>query len=123
LHGVCMEEDAALLAELSDDGYRLQRANLVVRRHHTYEDGLLGHYGGDLVAGDAAKSVHRQEGDPKAFPLKPPAWIKDSAVLRSYRDNVVALATVHRDGALDGEVIAFSRAAGEDDLLVTGSDK
>ena len=47
----------------------------------------------------------------------------DGLVLGRLGDDVVALLLVHRGDALDGEVVALGRAAGEDDLLAGRADQ
>src|SRR5262249_35085341 len=116
LYRVGVEQDAALLAPLADLSDGLERADLVVRRHDADEDRFFRKSVGNLLGGDPSVFVHWKERHLKAGPFEAFAWIEDRVMLGSDGDDVIAVDAVHRRHALDGQIVALGRAAGEDDL-------
>ena len=49
LGGIAMKRNRALTAERGDFTNRLQHADLVIRRHHRHEEGVVAKYGFDVL--------------------------------------------------------------------------
>ncbi len=104
LHGVGVEDDALLVAELADLGDGLDDADLVVRVHDADEDGLVVHGALQVFDVDEAVGLHGQVGDAVAGLFEALAGVERGLVLGDLGDDVVAALAVHLGDALDGEV-------------------
>jgi hypothetical protein len=111
LDRVTVEQDAFLAADRADLPDWLDDADFVVGGHYTDQNGL----GLDRVAKaveiEQAVGPRRENGGSEAAHR-----VEDGAVLRRHRDNVVAFGAVGFERALDGKVVGFGGAAGEDNL-------
>ena len=123
LHGVGVEDDALLVADLADLADGLQDADFVVGGHDGDEDGLVVDGALQVFDIDEAVSLYRQIGDAIAVLFEALAGVEDGLVLGDLGDDVVAALAVHLGDALDGEVVALGGAGGEDDLLGGGADE
>ena len=117
LHGVGVEENALFLGDLADLLDRLDHADFVVGVHDGDQNRLGGDGAAQIVEIDAAVLRHGQVGDFVAVLLQALAGVEHGFVLGHLRDDVIALFAVHFRGALDGQVVRFGGAAGEDDFL------
>jgi hypothetical protein len=104
LHGVRVEEHAALATDGADLADGLDDADLVVRGHHRDEHGVVAqrrlHRGGI----DEAFLVDVEVGDLPAFALERVAGIEHRLVLDLVRDDVLALRLVELGHARDGRL-------------------
>ena len=108
-------------ADLAD---RVDRADLVVRRHDGDQDRPIGQGIGHGFGRDPAVLVALDDRDLPAL-AGPAACIGSRTALCSAdgRDEVVPLPLGGLGQSLDGEVIRFGRARGEDDLPALGADR
>ena len=123
LSRVGVEDHAALVTELADFRDRLNYADLVVRVHDRDQDRLVVHGALEVVEVDQAVLLDGHVGDAIAVLLEPLAGVEHRFVLGHRGDDVVALLAVHLGDALDGEVVAFGGAGGEDDFLGRRADQ
>ena len=115
--------NAALAAQLADFGDRLEHADFIVRRHDRDENRLVVHGALQVVEIDQAIFLHGQIGHAEAELLEVLAGVEHSLVFGDCRDDVVALLAVHFGDALDGQVVAFGGAGGEDDFFRGRADQ
>ena len=123
LHAVGVEENAVLAADFADFGDGLEHADFVVGVHDGDENRLIGDRFPQHVEIDQAVALHRQIGDPIAVLFELLAGIENGFVLGGGGDDVVAFFGIHLGHALDGEVVRFGGAAGEDDFARRGADQ
>ena len=69
---------------------RLDRAHLVVGKHHTHEHGPLGDCSSDVIGIDSAEGIDRKERRLEAKLCEVIAGVQHSMVLDARRDYVVA---------------------------------
>ena len=74
-----------------------------------------------VVGIDPARPVNGQVGNLRAQPFEEPAGFDDRGVLDPRGDDVVALVAQREERALEGKVVGFAAAAGEEDLVVAGN--
>src|SRR6266568_61370 len=120
LHRVAVKDDAFGPADLADLGDRLDHADLVVHHHHRHEDGIGAEGRLEFVQVEQAVLLRIEVGRHEALALELAHRVEHRLVLGLHRDDVLALALVEIRRALDGEVVAFGRARGPDDLLGIG---
>ena len=118
-----MEDHAAFAAQLADFRDGLQHADLVVGRHDRDQNRLVVHGALQIVEVNQPIFLHRQIGHAKAELLQMFAGIEHRLVLGDRSDDVVALLAVHLGDALNGEVVTFGGARGEDDLFRGRADQ
>jgi hypothetical protein len=123
LHGIAMEDDAALLAERADFRHGLNRADFVVGHHDGDEDGIGTHRRGDATDLNQPVGVHRNIRDLEAFAFEPGRRIEHRLVLDRGGDDVAAAGSVGACHAFQRQVVRFGRAGGEDDLRRIGADQ
>jgi hypothetical protein len=105
-----VEDDAALVADFSNLGNRLNRPDLVVREHDADEDGLVVDRALEIVEIDQAIGLHRQIRDAITVLLETFAGVEHSLVLRDLGDDVVAALAIHLGNPLEREIVALGRA-------------
>ena len=110
LHGVRVEEHAALAAEAADFFNRLKHTGFIVGRHNADQDRPIGKGVFELFKVDNAVTANGQVGYPAADLFQMLATIKDRLVLGNGGNNVVAFVAAAFSNAFKGQVIAFSRA-------------
>ena len=123
LHRVGVEQHAASLAQPADVADRLERADLIIRGHHADQERPLGDRRLHLLRRDPPVAIHRQDRHAEAVAFQPPQRVEHGVMLRGDRDQVVALLSVGRGHALEGEIVALGGAAGEDDRPRLGPDQ
>ena len=123
LHAVGVEQDALLAADFPDLGDRLDHADFVIGVHDGDQDRLVGDRFAQHVEIDQPVALHRQISDPIAVLLELLAGIEHRFVLGGRGDDVIAFFGIHLRHALDGEVVGFGGAAGENDFLRGGADQ
>ena len=103
-------------ADFSDG---LERANLVVRRHHRDHRRFRPNRGFKRGKVDNTGAVDRQIGSPETFAFELFDCVEDGVVLDGRGDDVVAAATVtlSESGPTDGGIVRFGAAASENDLF------
>src|SRR6266849_2669493 len=123
LHRVAVEDDAFRAADLADLGYRLDHADLVVHHHHRHEDGIgaEGRLEFFQVEQPVLLRIEVSRFEPLALELA--HRVEHRLVLGPHRDDVLAFALVEIRRAFDGEVVAFGRAGGPDDLFRIGIEE
>src|SRR5216683_2235617 len=123
LHRVAVEDDAFRAADLADLGYRLDHADLVVHHHHRHEDGIgaEGRLEFFQVEQPVLLRIEVSRFEPLALELA--HRVEHRLVLGLHRDDVLAFALVEIRRAFDGEVVAFGRAGGPDDLFRIGIEE
>ena len=122
LRCVGVEQRAMLVHEARDLGDGLDNADLVVDRHHRHQRRARVERGGKLVEIDKATLRDRQDGEPETFTLQTAAGFQHAFVLGGTRDDFVAPGVAPRH-ALDGKVVRFSRARGEDNVARGRTDQ
>ena len=88
LHGIDVELRRLPAHDLPDLGDRLDRADLVVRRHDADQGGALGERGGHGERVDATGSVHGEDGDVEVAALEDRDAVEHRLVLDGGRDDV-----------------------------------
>ena len=120
-----MQHHGAFPAKPAQPLQGLHRANLVVRSHDGDEcDTVLQHRLYALQIHET-RGLDRQDRRPKTLALQACDGLKHALVFGSNRDDMieaVPLAAVPR-GALDSEIVGFSRTRGEHDLAGFGIDQ
>ena len=117
------------MAQFANGWNFIDGSNFIVGPHDGNQNGVGSNFFGDHVNGDHAVGGRLQIGDIKAFLLKSLAWIKHGLVFVKRGDNVAAASLtfwifgVHVGRALDGQVVAFSRATGENNFLGVGANE
>ena len=91
LGGIAMKQDAAILANSTDLGDRLNHANLIVRHHYRNQKRIVTNRRFDarwieLSRIAAARWLHRQQRDVKTFAFEPRKRIKNGRVFRHEAD-------------------------------------
>ena len=123
LGGVAVEEDVPFPADGADLVQGLHGADLVVGRHNGNEHGVVADLVRDGFRFDASVTVYRQDGDVETAPFQRFARIQDGVVFGGLGDDVPALLAAHGSHPLDGQVVGFRRAAGEDNVPRVGADQ
>src|SRR6266702_2716036 len=123
LHRVAVEDDALRAADLADLGDRLDHADLVVHHHHRRENGVGAQRRLELLQIEQPVLLRVEVGRFETLALELAHGVEHRLVLGLHRDDVLALALVEIRRALDGEVVAFGRTRGPDDLLGIGIEE
>src|SRR6266704_2979355 len=123
LHCVTVEDDALRAADLADLGDRLDHADLVVHHHHRRENGVGAQRRLELLQIEQPVLLRVEVGRFETLALELAHGVEHRLVLGLHRDDVLALALVEIRRALDGEVVAFGRTRGPDDLLGIGIEE
>ena len=116
LGSIGVKKHAAFLAQSADGADRLKRADLIIGGHDADQDGPRRQGLRNLLDRYAAVSVHRQDRELKSLAAEAAQRIEDGLVLGGGRDEMIAVWPVERGDALEGEIVAFGGAAGEDDF-------
>ena len=118
LGGVAVKQHAAFLGELADLPDGMQGADLVVGVHQRNEDGVVAEGVLDVVDVDPAVPIDRQIRHLRgARTFEGLAGVEHRLVLGHRGNDVLAFVRVEFRDALDGEIVRFGCAAGEDDFL------
>ncbi len=118
-----MEDDPLLPAQRADGRNVLDDANLVVHEHHRNEDGVGPHGRAQRIQVQQTVLPDIEIGGLETLALELTDRIQNGLVLGLDRDDVLALGPVELGSPLDGQVVAFGRAAGPDDLPRVGADE
>ncbi|MNF81463.1 hypothetical protein D3C84_637350 [compost metagenome] len=116
LDSVHVQQDLAGAAQLADGGDVLHHTDLVVHMHDADQDGVIAQGTFDLLQGEQAVWHRLEVGHLVAFTLQLTAGVEHRLVFGLGGDDVFALASIEVGNALDGQVVGFGRAGGEDDL-------
>ena len=124
LRRIAMEEHALFLGDLADFLHRVNRADFIVGEHHGDQDRFVRDRLPHVFRIHHAEFIHREIGDGRlALRFEGLGGVDDGAVFGGGGDDVVALLLVHLQHALDGQIVRFSRAAGEDDFFGISLDQ
>ena len=117
LHRVRVEEYAAFVAECANlrDGF--ERADFVVRRHHTDQHGIRAQGVLHLLGSHEAVRIHREIRHLPTLRFQPLAGMQDGVMLNLRGDDVLALLLMRKRRALERPVVALRSARGEIDFL------
>ena len=97
--------------------------HLVVCKHDRHEDRVFANSGRECQRIDSSLGVDFQIGHFEPFALQSLAAIEDRSVLRALRNDVATALSESCGHALDGEIVAFGGAGGEDHLVGLGADE
>ena len=117
LDAVGVEKGAGLVCESGDFADGLDGAGFVIDVHHGDERGIGAESAGDVGGIDHTVGGDGDIGDRCTFALQLRAGLKDTRVLDTRRDDVVAGGEAVAKGAEEREVIGLGAAAGENDFL------
>ena len=123
LRCIGVEQYAALTADFPNLHDGLQHADLIVGRHDRHQDRLVVNRCLQIVKIDKPVFLHWEIGQAVSILLQALAGIEHRLVFCDRCDDMVALLFVHLGHALDGEVVTFSGARSEYDLLRSGANQ
>ena len=117
LHRIGVEQNPVLLRDGSDLLYRLDGADLVVGKHHGYQDGVGTDGLPELIQLHRAELIHVQIGDLKSVLFQVFAGVQDRVVLDLRGDDVLSLRLVRLGGGLQRPVVGLASSSCEIYLL------
>ena len=122
LHRIRVEDHAVTLADLANGLQRLNRADLVVRRHDGDEHGIRadGRFHG--LRRNHTVRVHGQNGNVESFAFQRLGAVQNRVMLNRRDNQMTPLFLVRAHYALERPVVALRAAAGEENLRALGAD-
>ena len=120
---VSVKQNIFLFRQPADLFNRVDRADLVVRRHERDKNRLVGQRFFELLHIDQTVRANRQIGYVKAMLLQNFAAVQDRFMLGHTGDDVIAFVPISIGNAFDRQIVRLRRTAGNNDLLCRRADQ
>src|SRR5215472_10349810 len=118
LRGVGVEQDLVLTGDASAILDRLDGSDLIVRMHDADKDRARRDRFAQIVGINAAGAVNGQIGHTRAEAFEKSTRLDDRGMLNPRGYDVIAPVAKREECALEGDIICFAAAAGENDLII-----